>query len=888
MTSALLVALGVAAASCLGGETPRPLGFRCQSDYECSGALVCQYGRCRSECTYNSDCPGDAICVPRQDSPDQRVCTLVTEEGCDDEDPERRCPEGLRCSPIDNQCRVPCQDDRCPDDYTCIVDASGEQWCVQPGFGDCGDSYCVIPEDPHRCPGDCPAICGDGLCTHDEDAGSCIEDCDSPCGDAICGREETAVTCPVDCPADCGDGACTHLETYESCPADCPNGCGNSDCDSEETAESCPVDCPADCGDGACTHLETYESCSSDCPDRCGNSNCGPEETAESCGADCPADCGDGFCTHSETPSSCPDDCLPECGDGFCTHSESYDSCPADCVVGCGNGDCDSDETASNCPGDCEALCPDGVCTHAETPLSCANDCLAVCPDPYCSHAETAFSCPSDCPPECDDGECTHSETVLSCPSDCPDECGDSLCTGAEAAVSCPGDCLPECGDGECTHSETLGSCPSDCVECGDGVCSEQYETADLCSADCNAVLSMSTGGFFSCALIEGGTVRCWGLGNMGQLGNGLDQFIGDDEALLGDVDLGGALVADVACGLAHTCAILTTGEVLCWGHSGHGRLGEGSETIPLVVESGEVPGDDPGYGNDEAEQLSAMPRVDLGGLSAVQLALGDYHSCALLVDGTVRCWGAGPFGQLGDGITAGDHTVSTPVEVIGLTGVEAITAGAHYTCAVLESGEARCWGDGILGQLGDGFTTGSSTPVTVSGLNDAIAIEAGTTHACAVDGSDALYCWGAGDLGRLGTQTPDNQLTPVMVSTDTTVVSAGQYHTCGVSSLGDVRCWGYGADGRLGNLCEGGSCLDYSLGGSAGFEVDTVSAIDVAPGISVNSVIAGHDFSCALLATGRVRCWGAASVGQLGYGNSNIIGDDEPPSSAGDVPIVP
>ncbi|MCX7808709.1 MAG: hypothetical protein N2515_08880, partial [Deltaproteobacteria bacterium] len=95
-------------------------------------------------------------------------------------------------------------------------------------------------------------------------------------------------------------------------------------------------------------------------------------------------------------------------------------------------------------------------------------------------------------------------------------------------------------------------------------------------------------------------------------------------------------------------------------------------------------------------------------------LALGWYHTCAWLSDGSARCWGRNRFGQLGDGTTTNR---STPVMVSGLSGVTAIATGLEHTCALLGSGEVRCWGYNLYGQLGDGTTTNHFTPVTVMGL---------------------------------------------------------------------------------------------------------------------------------------------------------------------------
>ena len=244
-----------------------------------------------------------------------------------------------------------------------------------------------------------------------------------------------------------------------------------------------------------------------------------------------------------------------------------------------------------------------------------------------------------------------------------------------------------------------------------------------------------------------------------------------------------------------------------------------------------------------------------------IQVTTGHAHSCALLGDGTVKCWGSNSDGQLGDGSTT-DRT--TPVNVSGLTGVASISAGERYTCAVTTGGGAKCWGDNEFGQLGDASTTDRTTPVDVSGLTSGVAsIAAGGVHTCAVTtaGPGGAKCWGLNITGQLGNGSTTSSTTPVDVSGLTSGVAsiaAGGFlfwgHSCAATTGGGAKCWGSNDSGELGDGTTTGRLTPVDVSG-------------LTSGIA--SITVGTQHSCALTTGGGAKCWGKNVSGQLGEGST-------------------
>jgi alpha-tubulin suppressor-like RCC1 family protein len=232
-----------------------------------------------------------------------------------------------------------------------------------------------------------------------------------------------------------------------------------------------------------------------------------------------------------------------------------------------------------------------------------------------------------------------------------------------------------------------------------------------------------------------------------------------------------------VQAGTEHSCALLTTRHIACWGANGDHQLGDGGASP------------------------STVPNEVSGIANGTSISSGYYDSCTIRAGGTVACWGRNTEGELGNGSTAPSMV---PTAVSGLTDATQVATGLGHTCALRATGAVVCWGADFDGQLGDGSSnTSSSVPVAVSGITNAIAIDAGTLHTCAVLSSGGVTCWGSNTYGQDGDGSSGNAHgTPVMVSgiTDATAVTAGNEHTCALRSGGAMACWGAGNNGEMGN----------------------------------------------------------------------------------------
>jgi prepilin-type N-terminal cleavage/methylation domain-containing protein len=333
---------------------------------------------------------------------------------------------------------------------------------------------------------------------------------------------------------------------------------------------------------------------------------------------------------------------------------------------------------------------------------------------------------------------------------------------------------------------------------------------------------SFSVGGSTTCA-VESGALYCWGYNASGQAGVGTADRAVTTRSAVTSMASG---VSAVSVGSEHTCAI-KSGALYCWGASGSGRLGTGTNAV---------------------DQRTPVAVTGMGS-GVTSVSAGDNATCAVK-DAGLYCWGSNSFGNLGIG---SETPQWSPVSVTSMTsGVSAVSVGGANACAV-RSGAAYCWGLANNGQLGNGaalaVSSSSKTPVSVSGLSSGVtSISAGSNGTgCAIK-SGTRWCWGTNSASQFGNGGTTSSATPAPLGAYSGV-AVGYGHGCGVTAAGGLQCWGTNYVGQVG---------DSTLANRA-------SAVDVVGlGSGVSAVGVGSSHSCAL--QGNVlKCWGSDSYGQLG-----------------------
>jgi len=281
--------------------------------------------------------------------------------------------------------------------------------------------------------------------------------------------------------------------------------------------------------------------------------------------------------------------------------------------------------------------------------------------------------------------------------------------------------------------------------------------------------VQLATGTRHGCAVLASHHVTCWGDPFVGALGDGKPSSFLGSAAPVAVAGIDDAL--EVASSGSHSCVRRMSGAVACWGDNRDAMLGIGS-----------------GSADADGNIIQLAPAPVAGISDALELAVGDGFTCARRADRTVACWGANDDGQLGDG---SKRTRRAPTPVLGLAGVDQITAGASHACARI-AGAVACWGANRDGQLGDGSELGRTRPAPVAGLGDAIAISASGDHTCAVRATGAVVCWGENGAWQLGNGSGPSSPRPQDVAgiDDAVAIATGGIESCVLRKTGEVTCW--------------------------------------------------------------------------------------------------
>ncbi|MGI9077815.1 MAG: RCC1 domain-containing protein [Gemmatimonadaceae bacterium] len=287
-------------------------------------------------------------------------------------------------------------------------------------------------------------------------------------------------------------------------------------------------------------------------------------------------------------------------------------------------------------------------------------------------------------------------------------------------------------------------------------------------------------------------------------------------------------------------CGALGDGRGYCWGLGDAGQLAAAPDSACL---DDLVP---------VARPCSVSPVRAAAGLALVQVSAGDSLACGVTRVGSVHCWGANTFGQLGDGTTASGG----PTTVVTARRFTFVAAGSRHACGVSVDSTAFCWGEDSLGQLGDARRIDSPIPVPVVGGNRFHAITVGYRHSCAIATDMLAYCWGDNSQGQLGTGLIGGSIDiPARVAGGFAYVSISSSfnHTCAVTTGGAAHCWGADEYGQLGTGLVSGA---------------VEQPVPVLGGISFAAVSAGRTATCGVATSGAAYCWGHNSYGELGNGS--------------------
>jgi alpha-tubulin suppressor-like RCC1 family protein len=361
------------------------------------------------------------------------------------------------------------------------------------------------------------------------------------------------------------------------------------------------------------------------------------------------------------------------------------------------------------------------------------------------------------------------------------------IATGGSHACGITGVGRLYCWGSDLVGELGAGTASPDCPSIG-GKCSSYPLAVSLSQR----VASVAVGDWHTCALTETGKAYCWGADYYGQLGDGQSYFSTSAPSPVA----GGLPFASLAMGRMHTCGITAAGDAYCWGSDYWGQLGSG--TVPLDRCTF--------FFNNEA--CSRVPLKVVGGQHFTSIVGSDRASCGLAVGGATFCWGLEVGGADGTLCQGGERTdcTRTPINAANGFVFSAIGIGDVHKCGKSASGVLSCWGADYFGIIGNG-TKGVyySTPVTAAGGASWSSFVSGFSHLCALTATGEARCWGQSLSGEVGDGTDAaERLVPSAVAGNhrfTSLSSTGQSSfTCGLLQSSRAVCWGHGTFGELGN----------------------------------------------------------------------------------------
>lgn len=394
--------------------------------------------------------------------------------------------------------------------------------------------------------------------------------------------------------------------------------------------------------------------------------------------------------------------------------------------------------------------------------------------------------------------------------------------------------------------------------------------------------VELAGGQYFMCARYNQGSVKCWGYGGSGQLGIGSTATIGDSATANAEVgganlfvNLGtGRTATKIVAGLTHVCAMLDNSTMKCWGGNSAGQLGLG---------------DVANRGDGANEMGDFLPAINLGtGKTPTSIYAFGYTSCAILNDATLKCWGKNNAGQLGKGDVAsrgdGPGEMGDSLAVINLgTGKTAtqVSGGLDFACAILNDGSVKCWGQNKNGQLGKDNATdlGSSanqmgdnlTAININGTSGstrtALEIASGYEHTCIRRDNNTIICWGRNNVGHCGVGSTVGNNTDIGDQTGEMAALAGVTmgagfgtpaalfiygrSSCAMDTANVVKCWGRNQEAQL------------EIGSSGNNQsAPPAAVVNYGTGLVLSKLSASFYTPCAIFTNKRIKCWGRGTDG--------------------------